>query len=144
MRVSLGRLALERQHAHSLDPRDTLGYDHFRDLMIPGGPHGMTNSRIDTLVQMLAQDPSDRTLHYMLGNEYFKAQKYSQTVEVLRRYLQSGDDEGSAYRLLAKSHERLGETEEARKVYREGIVVAERHGHQPMVDEFTEALRDLE
>jgi len=104
----------------------------------------MTSPRIDALVQMLAQDPGDRTLHYMLGNEYFKAQKYSQAVEILRRYLQSGDDEGSAYRLLAKSYERLGETEEARQIYREGIAAAERHGHQPMVDEFIEALRDLE
>lgn len=32
----------------------------------------MMASRIETLEQMLAQDPEDATLHYMLGNEYFK------------------------------------------------------------------------
>jgi predicted Zn-dependent protease len=104
----------------------------------------MEDSRVEALLQMMARDPNDRAVHYMLGNEYFKAQKYSETVEILHRYLQSGDDEGSAYRLLAKSQERLGRIEEARQAYREGIVAAERHGHQPMVEEYTQALTDLE
>jgi len=104
----------------------------------------MTHPRIEALVQMLASDPNDRTAHYMLGNEYFNAQMYSEAVEILDRYVQSGSDEGSAYRLLAKSYERLGQIEGARQAYRDGIVAAERHGHQPMVEEFGQALNDLE
>ncbi len=104
----------------------------------------MNNHRIETLSQIVARDPSDRTAHYMLGNEYFKAQKYLEAVQALHRYLQLGDDEGSAYRLLAQSYERLGRIEEARQAYRDGIVTAERHGHQPMIEEYTQALTDLE
>ena len=104
----------------------------------------MTDFRIEALAQIMTREPDDRAAHYMLGNEYFKAQKYSEAVEILRRYLQSGDDEESAYRLLAKSHERLGRIEEARQAYREGIAAAEQHGHRPMVEKYTQALTDLE
>jgi len=34
-------------------------------------------SRINALLQLLAHDPNDGTTHYMLGNEYFKAQKHA-------------------------------------------------------------------
>jgi Flp pilus assembly protein TadD len=104
----------------------------------------MTDSRIETLEQMLAQNPEDATLHYMLGNEYFKAQIYDRAVTALRRYLSLTDDEGAAYRLLAQSLNRLGEIDQARHAYRDGLAVATRHRHQPMIEEYTQALKDLE
>jgi Flp pilus assembly protein TadD len=79
----------------------------------------------------------------MLGNEYFKAQKHAEAVQSLRQYLQLADDEGAAYRILAHSLERLGDFEEARRAYQEGLAAATRHGHQPLIDEYTQALRDL-
>ena len=63
----------------------------------------MTASRIEALLALVAQDPSDGTSHYMLGYEYFKAQKYPEAVHTLRRYLQLAQDEGAVYRLLAQS-----------------------------------------
>ena len=104
----------------------------------------MTASRIEALEQMLLRDPEDATLHYMLGNEYFKAQIYAQAVTALRRYLSLADDEGAAYRLLAQSLDRLGKLDEARRAYQDGLAVATRHGHQPMIEEYTQALKDLE
>jgi Flp pilus assembly protein TadD len=104
----------------------------------------MTTSRIDALFQLVAQDPNDGTSHYMLGNEYFKAQKYAEAVRALRRYLELAGDEGAAYRLLAQSLERFGDIDGARSAYRDGLVVATRHGHQPLIDEYTQALRDLD
>ena len=104
----------------------------------------MKTSRIEALLQLLAQDPSDGTSHYMLGNEYFKAQKYAEAVQALRRYLQLSEDEGAAYRLLAQSFERLDDPNGARQAYQEGLAAATRHGHQPLIDEYTQALRDLE
>lgn len=103
----------------------------------------MMASRIEALKQMLAQEPKDGTLHYMLGNEYFKGQMYDESVAAFRRYLTLADDEGAVYRLLAQSLERLGKVEEARQAYRDGLAAATRHGHQPMVEEFTRALTDL-
>jgi predicted Zn-dependent protease len=92
---------------------------------------------------MLAQDPKDPTLHYMLGNEFFKAQMYEDAVAMFRGYLNLADDEGAVYRVLAQSLEKLGRMEEARQAYREGVAAATRHRHQPMIDEYTRALEDL-
>lgn len=80
----------------------------------------------------------------MLGNEYFKAQKYAEAAQTLRRYLQLSDDEGAVYRLLAQPLERLGDLDGARQAYQDGLAAATRHGHQPLIDEYTQALRDLE
>ena len=104
----------------------------------------MTASRIEALEQLLVQNPDDGTLHYMLGNEYFKAQSYEQAVTSLRRYLSLADDEGAAYRLLAQSLDRLGKLDEARRAYQDGLAVATRHHHQPMIEEYTQALKDLD
>jgi Flp pilus assembly protein TadD len=103
----------------------------------------MTTSRIDALRRLLDSDPNDATTHYMLGHEYFKAQKHADAVGALRRYLQLADDEGAVYRLLARSLEHLGDFEGARHAYRDGLEAARRHSHQPMIDEYTQALHDL-
>jgi Flp pilus assembly protein TadD len=103
----------------------------------------MANARIAALEQMLVTDPTDTTAHYMLGLEYFKAQMYAEAVATVRHYLTLVDDEGAAYRTLAGSLERLGRTDEAREAYRRGLDAATRHGHQPMIEEYTQALRDL-
>ncbi len=104
----------------------------------------MTATRIEALKGMLSQAPEDATLHYMLGLEYCKAQMHSDAVESLRRYLKTADDEGAAYRILAQSLRALGRLEETRQTYRDGLTAATRHGHQPMIEEYTQALRDLE
>jgi Flp pilus assembly protein TadD len=104
----------------------------------------MAIDRITALQQLLIRDPRDATAHYMLGLEYFKAQMYHEAVTALRQYLTLVDDEGAAYRALAQSLERLGRVEEVQEAYRQGLAAATRHRHQPMIEEYTRALRDLE
>jgi pentatricopeptide repeat protein len=104
----------------------------------------MTSSRIEALRRLLAQEPQDVTTHYMLGLEYFKAQMYGEAVATIRLYLALADDEGAVYRMLADSLVRLGRLDDARQAYRDGLAAATRHGHQPMIDEYTRALQDLE
>ena len=104
----------------------------------------MTTSRIAALEEILTREPNDVTTHYMLGNEYFKAQMYDQALATFRRYLALADDEGAAYRMVAQSLQRLGKFEEARQAYRDGLAAATRHGHQPMIEEYTRALKDLD
>jgi len=103
----------------------------------------MTTSRMAALQGMLAQEPQDATTHYMLGLEYFKAQMHDEAVTTFRRYLTLADDEGAVYRMLAQSLERLGRVEDAGQAYRDGLAAATRHGHQPMIEEYTRALKDL-
>ena len=104
----------------------------------------MTASRIEALKAMLALSPADGTLYYMLGNEYFKAQMDEEAVATIRQYLTLADDEGAVYRLLAQVLERLGRVDEARQAYRDGLAAARRHRHQPMIEEYTRALQELE
>ena len=104
----------------------------------------MPTSRITALQDMLTREPNDATTHYMLGNEYFKAQMYDQAVATFRRYLALADDEGAVYRMLAQSLLRLGRLDEARQAYRDGLAAATRHGHQPMIEDYTQALKDLD
>jgi len=104
----------------------------------------MATSRIAALQEILTREPNGLTTHYMLGNEYFKAQMYDQAVATLRRYLELADDEGAVYRMLAQSFLRLGKVEEARQAYRDGLAAATRHSHQPMIQEYTQALKDLD
>ena len=104
----------------------------------------MTTSRITALEEMLTREPNDVTTYYMLGTEYFKAQMYDQAVATLRRYLAIANDEGAVYRMLAQSFLRLGKFEEAQQAYGDGLAAATRHGHQPMIEEYTQALKDLD
>jgi uncharacterized protein HemY len=104
----------------------------------------MTPSRIAILQEMLSREPHDATTHYMLGNEYFKTQMYDQAVASFRQYLALAEDEGAAYRMLAQSLVRVGKVEEARQTLRDGLAAATRHNHQPMIEEYTQALRDLD
>ncbi|MFB3819166.1 MAG: tetratricopeptide repeat protein [Candidatus Methylomirabilales bacterium] len=103
----------------------------------------MATSRIQALTRLLQADPGDATAHYMLGHEYFKAGMYREAVEALGRYLARADDEGAAYRTLAESLLRLGRRDEARQAFRDGLAAATRHGHQPLIAEYTAALAAL-
>jgi len=46
-------------------------------------------------------------------------------------------------KLLAQSLERLGHFEDARQAYRDGLAASLRHNHQPLIDDYTQALKDL-
>ena len=99
--------------------------------------------RVVILEEMRAKTPDDPMVHFMLGNEYFKAGRYADAIAALTAYLARQKDEGSAYRLLAQAHERLGDREAARGAYRWGIAQATKFHHASMVEEFTASLNDL-
>jgi predicted Zn-dependent protease len=104
----------------------------------------MTVSRIEALLALVAQEPSDGTGHYMLGPEYFKAQNYPEAVDALRRYLRLAQGEGAVYQLLAQFLARIGDVAGARAAYQDVLAAATRHRQQPMIDEYTQAFRDME
>lgn len=99
--------------------------------------------RVAILEGMRAKTPDDPMIHFMLGNEYLKVGRDADAVAALTAYLARQEDEGSAYRLLAAAHERLGDREAARAAYRQGIAQATKFHHASMVAEFTEALNEL-
>ncbi len=96
----------------------------------------MVTSRIEVFEQMLESDPGNTAVLFGLAKEYEKAGRYADTVATLTKYLQSADDEGNAYGMLAGAYEKLGDRAAARVAYERGISVAEAHGHPSMADDY--------
>jgi uncharacterized protein HemY len=103
----------------------------------------MATSRIEALTRLLQANPGDATAHYMLGHEYCKAGMYREAAEAMGQYLAQADDEGAAYRILAEALLRLERSEDAKQAYRAGLAAATRHGHAPLIAEYTAALEAL-
>jgi predicted Zn-dependent protease len=96
----------------------------------------MTTTRIELFRQMLANEPGNASVMFGLAKEYEKAGQDQELIETLSRYLESSDDEGNAYGMLASAYERLGQREQAKQAYERGIETAQRHGHPGMAEEY--------
>jgi predicted Zn-dependent protease len=85
---------------------------------------------------MLENDPGNSMIMFGLANEYLKAARWQDAVEVLNSYLRQADDEGAAYGMIARAYEKLGRRAEARSSYEQGINSAESHGHPSMAADY--------
>ncbi len=85
---------------------------------------------------MLEVDPANTVVLFGLANEYQKAEDWHKTIETLEDYLTKADDEGAAYGMLAKAYERIGQLEEAKKIYEKGVEVSDAHGHPTMAQDY--------
>jgi len=101
-------------------------------------------NRIEVFEQMLAGDPSDTMVLFGLANEYLKNGEVSKGIKTLETYIETADDEGAAYGMLAKAYEDEGEIEKAKSLLNQGIEVALGHGHPTMAGEFGERLSELD
>lgn len=97
-------------------------------------------NRIEYFERMLADNPDNPTGLLALANEYGKAGRDEDEAAVLRRYLDSHEDEGNAYLRLGEVLERLGRGDEARGAYQEGVQKAEKFGHSGMAEDLRSAL----
>ncbi|MDQ6785306.1 MAG: hypothetical protein M3033_00605 [Acidobacteriota bacterium] len=93
-------------------------------------------NRIEVFQQMLASEPTNAMVLFGLANEYQKAEEWQKTIETLENYLTKADDEGAAYGMLAKAYERIGQREEAKRIYEKGIEVSLAHGHPTMANDY--------
>jgi predicted Zn-dependent protease len=95
----------------------------------------MSGDRIEALEGLREKDPANSLTLLMLANEYFKLERWSDTVAILRDYLARKEDEGAAYRLLGLSLRRLGDEIAARQAFLQGADCARQHGHDGMANE---------
>ena len=96
----------------------------------------MSSSRVATLEGLREKNPGNTLTLLMLANEYFKEERWNDTVAVLRDYLARAKDEGAAFRLLALSLRNLGKEEAARAAFLQGAAAARANGHPGMAEEF--------
>jgi uncharacterized protein HemY len=88
----------------------------------------MAQSRIDVFKQMAQAQPDDAMIWYGLGSEYVKLEQWSEAVEALRNVLRINPDYTAAYQMLGSALASIGERDEARRVWTEGIETANRTG----------------
>ena len=85
-------------------------------------------SRIEVFQEMARQQPDDAMIWYGLASEYTKLERWSEAAEALRRVVTLNPDYTAAFQMLGTAHMNLGEMEEARRAWTEGIEAANRTG----------------
>lgn len=104
----------------------------------------MSEERIQKFKKLLEKNPANPLVHYSLANEYFKLNRYEETIETINTYLKLKDDEGAAYRILGHCYTELGMQDSAKDAYEKGIQAASRHGHPDMAEEFRDYIESLD
>jgi tetratricopeptide (TPR) repeat protein len=99
--------------------------------------------RIQQLKAFLAASPADSFLQHALGLEYIKLGEEEQARIVFQDLLAANPGYVGTYYHLGKLLERTGQTEDAIKVYQEGMQQATRAGDQHALGELRSALEDF-
>lgn len=88
----------------------------------------MATNRIEALRQMLSQDPNNAFARYGLAMEYVNSGDLERAVEEFRALLDRDESYSAAYYHAGQALEKLGRTEEARRMYEQGIRATTRKG----------------
>ena len=87
--------------------------------------------------------PGDARLQFGLAVEFLNRGETREGADALRCYLDLAQDEGNGWGRLGAALTELGEVEEARAAYVQGIEIATRRGHSGLAEELQEALENL-
>ena len=88
----------------------------------------MTNSRIDILKGMVAQDPNNAFARYGLAMEYVKGESYEEAMAEFNALLVANPNYSAAYFHGGQTLEKMGHAGEAKALYRNGIDATTRNG----------------
>jgi Tfp pilus assembly protein PilF len=101
-------------------------------------------TRMQQIQEMLADDPNDAMLRYMLAMEYVSQSGDEQAVACFRGIFETTPDYVPAYMHCAKALVRLGRDAEARQAFESGIAVAQRVQDFHARDEMQAMLAELD
>lgn len=99
---------------------------------------------IEALEKMLAAGNDSAMLRFTLGKLYFDQAEMHKAVEHLRTAVVKDATYSAAWKLLGRALAELQQSDEAAKVFRRGIAVAEEKGDKQAVKEMQVFLRRLE
>ena len=88
----------------------------------------MAANRLEVLLNMVAQNPTDSFSRYGLAMEYAAQGNLEKAVEEFRQLLAVNPNYSAAYYHAGQSLEKLGNLEDAREIYQRGIEAATRTG----------------
>ncbi len=99
---------------------------------------------LNKLEAMLAAGQDNALLRFSLGSEHLKAKQLDQAIEHFRKCLQHDSKYSAAWKLLGQALTEAGQSDEAVKVYEEGMRVAEAKGDKQAVKEMGVFLKRLQ
>lgn len=85
-------------------------------------------SRVDLFAEMAEHQPNDEMIWYGLATEFIKLERWAEATEALQRVISLKPDYTAAFQMLGTALFNLGQVDEARRVWTEGIQVADRTG----------------
>jgi Tfp pilus assembly protein PilF len=88
----------------------------------------MATNRLQMLEQMVSQDPNNTFARYGLAMEYANSGDWAQAVVEFRTLLQHDENYAAAYYHAGQALEKVGEVEQARTMYEQGIEASTRKG----------------
>ncbi len=88
----------------------------------------MATNRIEMLKQMLSDNPNNTFARYGLAMELVKSGDFAEAISEFDNLLAHDDTYAAAYYHGGQAHEKLGQIEEARRMYEKGIEVTARKG----------------
>jgi tetratricopeptide (TPR) repeat protein len=100
----------------------------------------MSNTRLDSLKSLVAQNPQDSFLRYGLAMEYRNGGDLEAAMREFQSLIEANPDYAATYFHAGQTLERLGRLEEARAVYQRGIEVTTSKGDQHARSELQVAL----
>jgi Tfp pilus assembly protein PilF len=101
-------------------------------------------TRMEQIQEMLADDPNDALLRYMLAMEYVSQGDDQTAVRCFRDLFTMAPDYVPAYMQAGQVLVRLNHPEEARPVFERGIAAAQRVHDQHAQEEMRALLAELE
>ena len=100
-------------------------------------------SRREKLQALLADDPHDQTLRYMLAMELQKESEHDRSLELLQGLMTDKSPYVPAFLMAGQQLAQLQRTDEATVVYRSGIQEAQRQGNDHAAGEMNQFLSEL-
>jgi len=101
-------------------------------------------SRLQQIQEMLADDPKDAMLRYMLAMEYVSEGDDAQAIGCFQELLAAAPDYVPAYMQAGRAFVRRGRDDEARAIFERGIAVAHQKQDFHARDEMSGMLTELE
>ncbi len=101
-------------------------------------------NRLSSLLELHKKDPSDSFVIYGIALEYISANDYQKAEEYLSFLLKNDPKYVPAYMQYAILKEKTNEIEEAKRIYREGIIIAKELNELKAAREMEEFLSELE
>lgn len=101
-------------------------------------------SRREQIETMLADEPNDPELRYMLAMEYVSTADDAGAVRCFEELIQATPNYPPAYHQGGRALQRLNRIAEARALLLRGIPIAEKQGNAHAAGEMTELLQSLE